>query len=162
MTTNSLNPALKSHLEAQCQFMAELSRKMLDTAQGLNTLNMRLAQDLLAEMTATNQRLLSAGDTAQMLSLTASHPQPGIDKLRDYQQQLSELLAGASRNIHSTTEAHLPATQCTAAAFADELVRKSAEEAEKAVQRQRALLQQLQSPPLAKDGAGMPEPQQAR
>ncbi|KAB8042788.1 phasin family protein [Janthinobacterium aquaticum] len=162
MTTNSLTPALKSHLEAQCQFMADLSRKMLDTAQGLNALNMRLAQDLIAEMTAANQRLLAAGDTAQMLSLTASHPQPGIDKLRDYQQQLSELLAGASRDIHSTAEAHLPATQCTAAAFADELVRKSAEETEKAAQRQRALLGQLQFSIPGNDGAGLPAPQQGR
>lgn len=161
MTTNSLTPALTSHLEAQCHFMAELSRKMFDTAQGLNALNMRLAQDLIAEMTAANQRLLAARDTDDMLSLAVSHAQPGVARLRNYQQQLSELLASASLGINSTAETHLPETRRTAAVFADELVRKTAEEAEKVARRQHELLAKLQFSMPGNDGAGTQPPQQA-
>lgn len=161
MTTNSLTPALKSHLEAQCHFMTELSRKMLDTAQGLNALNIRLAQELIEEMTAANRRLLAAGDASDVLSLALSHPQPGVDKLRDYQQQLSNLLANANRDIHSTAETHLPETSRTAAAFADELVRNTAQETEKAAQRQRELLGKIQFSAHGKDGDGAPAPRQA-
>lgn len=161
MTTSSLTPALQSHLAAQCHFMTELSRKMLDTAQGLNTLNMHLAQELIADMTAANARLLSAGGNDDMLTLALNHAQPGVDRLRQYQQQLASLLASASLDLKSTAETHLPETRRTAAAFADELVRTTAEETEKAAQRQCGLLEKLQFSALASNGAGAPS-QQAR
>ena len=48
-TPISLSPALKSHLETQCNFATDLSRKLFDTTQQLSELNLRLAQDLLQE-----------------------------------------------------------------------------------------------------------------
>lgn len=159
MTTNSLTPTLKSHLEAQCHFMAELSRKLLDTAQGLNALNMRLAQELIGELTAANAHLLAARGSDEVLSLMVGHVQPGVDKLQHYQQQLSDLLASANLDLKTMTDMHVPATQRTATAFADEMVRQTLAETEKAAQLQRGLLEQMQFSTQGSNGADIPPPQ---
>ncbi|WP_308922214.1 phasin family protein [Janthinobacterium sp. J1-1] len=140
MFTNSISPALQAHLDAQLNFVTELSRKMFDTALRLNELNMRLAQELLEEAATANQRILTARGGSEAMSLAASHLQPGSDKLRQYQQKLSHLMADANVEMNRTAEAHLPEASRTAVAFADELVRKTAEETEKATRRQREMI----------------------
>ncbi|MEG2029149.1 MAG: phasin family protein [Janthinobacterium sp.] len=153
MFTNSISPALKSHLEAQLNFITELSRKMFDTAQKVSELNMRLAQDMLQEISNANNQLLTARDTGELLSLAAAQMQPGADKLRQYQQQLSHLVANANVEMNRTAETHIPEASRTAAAFADEVVRKTAEETEKATQRQRELIEKMHAGARS-DGAG--------
>jgi phasin family protein len=157
MFTNSMppsfSPALKSHLEAQCNFATELSRKMFDTAQQLSELHLRLAQDLLQEWSSASQQLLCARDTGEFLSLAAAQLQPGSNKLRQYQQQLGNLVASANVEMNRTAENHLPETSRTAMAFADEVVRKTAEETEKATQRQREMIEKMHVTGLS-DGAG--------
>ena len=147
MSTNSLPPspipALKSHLEAQCNFATELSRKLFDTVQQLSELHLRLAQDLLQEWSSASQQLLCARDTGEFMSLAAAQLQPGSDKLRQYQQQLGNLVANANVEMNRTAENHLPEAGRTAVAFADELVRKTAEETEKATQRQREMIEKM-------------------
>ena len=147
MFTNSMSPsfspALKSHLEAQCNFATELSRKMFDTVQQLSELHLRLAQDLLQEWSSASQQLLCARDTGEFMSLAAAQVQPGGDKLRQYQQQLGNLVANANVEMNRTAENHLPEAGRTAVAFADELVRKTAEETEKATQRQREMIEKM-------------------
>ena len=71
-TPPSLSPALKSHLETQCNFATELSRKLFDAAQQLSELHLRLAQDLLQEWSNASQQLLSARDTGEFVSLAAA------------------------------------------------------------------------------------------
>ena len=139
----SLSPALKSHLEAQCNFAAELSRKMFDTVQQLSELHLRRAQDLLQEWSSASQQLLCARDTGEFMSLAAAQVQPGGDKLRQYQQQLGNLVANANVEMNRTAENHLPEASRTAVAFADEVVRKTAEETEKATQRQREMIEKM-------------------
>lgn len=153
MFTNSISPALKSHLEAQLNFITELSRKMFNTAQKVSELNMRLAQDMLQEISNANNQLLTARDTGELLSLAAAQMQPGADKLRQYQQQLSHLVANANVEMNRTAETHIPEASRTAAAFADEVVRKTAEETEKATQRQRELIEKMHAGARS-DGAG--------
>ena len=153
MFTNSISPALQSHLEAQCNFINELSRKMFDTAQRVNELNMRLLQDLLQEMTTASQRIVMARDAGDAMITAASHVQPGADKFLRYQQQLSSLLTHGYVEINRTAETHVPVASRTAVAYADELVRKTAEETEKATQRQRDLLQKMHVDAHS-DGAG--------
>ena len=147
MFTNSMSPsfspALKSHLEAQCNFATELSRKMFDTVQQLSELHLRLAQDLLQEWSSASQQLLCARDTGEFMSLAAAQVQPGGDKLRQYQQQLGNLVANANVEMNRTAENHLPEASRTAVAFADEVVRKTAEETEKATQRQREMIEKM-------------------
>lgn len=139
----SLSPALKSHLEAQCHFATELSRKMFDTAQQLSELHLRLAQDLLQQWSSASQQLLCARDTGEFMSLAAAQLQPGSNKLQQYQHQLGNLVANASVEMNRTAENHLPEASRTAVAFADEVVRKTAEETEKATQRQREMIEKM-------------------
>ena len=149
----SLSPALKSHLETQCNFATELSRKLFDTAQQLGELHLRLAQDLLQEWNSASQQLLCARDTGEFMSLAAAQLQPGSDKLRQYQQQLGNLVANANVEMNRTAETHIPEASRTAVAFADELVRKTAEETEKATQRQREIIEKMHATGRH-DGAG--------
>lgn len=153
MFTNSISPALQAHLDAQLNFVTELSRKMFDTALRVNELNMRLAQELLEEVATANHRMLTARGGSEAMSLAASHLQPGSDKLRQYQQKLSHLIADANVEINRTAENHLPEASRTAVAFADELVRKTAEETEKAAQRQREMIDKMHVGAQS-DGAG--------
>ena len=164
--TPSLSPALKSHLEAQLNFATELSRKLFDTAQQMSELHLRLAQDLLQEWGRASQQLLCARDTGEFMSLAAAQLQPGSDKLRQYQQQLGNLVANANVEMNRAAETHIPEASRTAAAFADEVVRKTAEETEKATQRQRELIEKMHAGDH-RDGAGRkrdtsPQPDQAR
>ena len=149
----SLSPALKSHLEAQGNFATELSRKLFDTAQQLSELHLRLAQDLLQEWNSASQQLLCARDTGEFMSLAAAQLQPGSNKLRQYQQQLGNLVANAHVEMNRTAENHLPEASRTAVAFADEVVRKTAEETEKATQCQREMIEKMHATGRH-DGAG--------
>jgi len=152
MFTNSISPALQAHLDARLDFVTELSRKMFDTALRVNELNMHLAQELLEEATSANQRMLTARGSEAM-SAVASQVQPGTDRLRQYQQKLSHLMADANVEMNRTAETHLPEASRTAVAFADELVRKTAEETEKAAQRQREIIDKMHVGAQS-DGAG--------
>ena len=143
MFTNSISPALQAHLDARLNFVTELSRKMFDTALRVNELNTRLAQELLEEAASANQRILTARGGSEAMSAVASQVQPGTDKLRQYQQKLSHLMADANVEMNRTAETHLPEASRTAVAFADELVRKTAEETEKAAQRQREIIDKM-------------------
>ncbi|MGK5030416.1 phasin family protein [Janthinobacterium sp. DSP2-3-3] len=149
----SLSPALKSHLETQCNFATELSRKLFDTTQQLGELHLRLAQDLLQEWNSASQQLLCARDAGEFMSLAAAQVQPGSNKLRQYQQQLGNLVASAHVEMNRTAENHLPEASRTAVAFADEVVRKTAEETEKATQRQREIIEKMHATGRH-DGAG--------
>ena len=157
MSTNSLPPspipALKSHLEAQCNFAMELSRKLFDTAQQLSGLHLRLAQDLLQEWSSASQQLLCARDTGEFMSLAAAQFQPGSNKLRQYQQRLGNLVASANVEMNRTAQYHLPEASRTAVAFAEEVARKTAAETEKATQRQRDMIEKMHAMEH-RDGAG--------
>ena len=166
MFTNSISPALKSHLETQLNFASELSRKMVDTAQQMSELHLRLVQDLFQEWSRASQQLLCARDAGEFMSLAAAQLQPGSDKLRQYQQQLGNLVAHANVEMNRTAETHIPEASRTAVAFADEVVRKTAEETEKATQRQRELIEKMHAGGH-RDGAGQGrdtgrQPEQAR
>ncbi|MFZ4876678.1 phasin family protein [Janthinobacterium sp. Mn2066] len=142
MFPTSISPALKSHLQAQLDFAADLSRKLVDTAQQVSELNLRAVQEMLEEFNQTHQQMLAARDPSEFFSLALNQMQPA-GKLQRYQQQLSHLVANAHVEMNRTAETHLPETSRTAAAFADEVVRKTAEETEKATQRQRDLIEKM-------------------
>ena len=68
---------------------------------------------------------------------------PAGGKWRQYQQQLGKLVANANVEMNRAAETHMPEASRTAVAFADEVVRKTAEETEKATQRQRELIEKM-------------------
>lgn len=134
---------MKSHMEVQLSFINDLSRKMFDTAQRISQLNLNLAQDLVQEANTTNSHLVGARDVAEFASVATTQLHPAAEKLRNYQQQLTNVVANGNVELTRTAEQHLPEASRTAAAVADELVRKASEETEKATQRQRDAIDRM-------------------
>jgi len=132
----SVNPAVRSHIEAQSAFLNELSQTVSRSFQQLFQLNMQLGQTLLEAATFTAQRMLTADHPADALSAAASRAQPASDSLRSYQQHLSQLAATTQVDLSRASEQHVQETSRTARALADEVTRVSAEEADKSLRQQ--------------------------
>lgn len=159
MFTQAITPAIRSHLEVQLAFLTDLCRKAFDTAQKISELNLRLAQELIEEMTSTNHQLMASKDATEFASVATNRIPPSIEKMRNYQQRLSNLMANANAEMTRSAESHLPEASRTAAAVADEIVRAASDETEKATQRQRAAIDQMnEAARRGTNGAGQQQP----
>ena len=139
-------PALKSHMEAQFAFMSDLSKKMFDGFQKIQQLNIQVAQTLIEESISNTQQLIQSNSPTDYLSVAASNVQPAAEKLRAYQQHLSNITAGMQVELSRAAEQHVPQTTRTAAAVAEEVVRRGAEETDKVAERQKAVFEKLTKP----------------
>ena len=139
-------PALKSHLDAQFSFMADLSKKMFDGIQRVQQLNVQVAQTVMEEAINSTHQIIESNSATEYLSVAASQVQPVAEKVRAYQQHLSNIAAGVQVELSKTAETHVPETTRTAAAVAEEVVRRGAEETDKATQRQKAVFEKLTKP----------------
>lgn len=133
---HSVNPAVRSHLDAQTAFLNELSKTVSHAFQQMFQLNMQLGQTVLEQATVTVQRMMSADHPTDALSAAASRAQPATDMLRSYQQQLSQLAAATQVDLSRASEQHVQETSRTARALASEVTRVSAEEADKNLRQQ--------------------------
>lgn len=132
----AVTPAVRSHIEAQTAFLNELSQTISRSLQQVFQLNMQLGQTLLEETTSTAQRMLATERPTDALSAAASRAQPATDKLRSYQQQLSQLAASTQVDLTRVAEQHGQETSRTARALADEVTRVSVEETDKRLRQQ--------------------------
>lgn len=139
-------PALKSHLEAQFSFLADLSRKMFDGVQRIGQLNVQVAQTVMEEAINSTHQMIESNTPTEYISVAASQVQPVAEKMRAYQQHLSNIAAGVQVELSKTAEEHVPETTRTAAAVAEEVVRRGAEETDKVTQRQKAAFDKLTKP----------------
>lgn len=153
--TQPMTPASKAHLEAQYSLMSDMSQKLFDTAQKINELNIQVAKTVLEESLSNMQQVLVAKDPYEALSIAASQAQPAAEKVRAYQQHLTNIAARTQVDLAKTAESHVPNTSRTAAAMADEVARTATEETEKATLRQKAAMDRLTNPIVkASDGKG--------
>lgn len=136
----SVTPAVRSHIDAQTAFLNEVSHTISRSWQQVFQLNMRLGQTLLEETTSTAQRMLTAEQPTDALSAAAIRAQPATDKLRSYQQQLSEIAATTQVDLTRITEQHGQETSRTARALADEVTRVSVEETDKSLRQQEEVM----------------------
>jgi len=132
----SVHPAIRSHVDAQTAFMNALSQSMSGSVQQVYQLNMQLGQSLLEEVAGMARHMLSAGRPTDALSAAAAHVQPGTDRLRVYQQQLSQLAAAAQVDLSRVTEQHVQETSRTARALADDVTRATTEATDKHLRQQ--------------------------
>lgn len=146
MLSETITPAVKSHLEAQLSFYNDITKRMFDSAQQIVELHLHLSQTFIDELMAASQQLLSAKDPAEFASIMATQTQPAVEKVRAYQQRLSSILAGTQAELTKAAETHMPETSRTAVAVADELMRKASEETEKATQRQKEVIERIGKP----------------
>jgi phasin family protein len=129
----SVNPAVRSHIDAQMAFFNELSETMSRSFQKVLQLNMQLGQTMLAEAASTGQHMLTATERP---TDGASRAQPAADKLRAYQQELSQLFASTQVDLSRVSERHVQETSRTACALADDLTRATVEETDKGLRQQ--------------------------
>lgn len=147
------SPAARAHIEAQYSLFTDMSRKIFDSAQKINELNIQVAKTMMEETLNSTQQVLVAKDPLEALSVATSQAQPTAEKIRAYQQHLNNIAAGAQVDLARSAESHVPQTSRTAAALADEVARTASEQTEQATQRQRAVMEKLTNP-IAPNKAG--------
>ncbi|MBZ2207071.1 phasin family protein [Massilia soli] len=119
------NPALRSHFDTQVNFFTELAQRSVDSARQLSELNLRLAQQLMEESISTSRQLLACSDPLQAGNVALRAMEPLARHLRQYQQQLVDLVSGAQVALTHTAETHIPEAGRSAAALADDMARRS-------------------------------------
>lgn len=144
--SQSVNPAVRTHLDAQTAFMNDMSKSLFQSFQQMCDLNIKLAQTMLEETTLAGQQILTADRQTEVLSAAASRAQPASEKLRAYQQHISRLAADAQVELARVTEHHAQNTARTARALADEVARTTTEEAERGLRKQQEIVQQFVDP----------------
>lgn len=151
-----LAPSARAHLESQFAFASEMSKQLFNAAQRINELNIQIAQASMQETLANTREVFSTQDPYDALSVAASQVPPTAERIRAYQQQLTDIAARTQVELAKTAETHVPETSRTASAVADEVARRAAEETQKATQRQRAILEKVGSPiPKPEGGKGV-------
>lgn len=125
MQSPANNPALRSHFETQVNFFTELAQRGFDSARQLGELNIRLGQQMMEESITTGRQMLSCSDPYQASTLALRRMEPVAQHLRAYQQQLMTLVAGAQAGLTQAAETHIPEAGRSAAAFADDMARRS-------------------------------------
>ena len=144
--SQSVTPAVRTHLDAQMSFANDVSKSLFRSFQQLCDLNIQLTQTMLEETHITGQKLLTADRQTEALSLAASRAQPATEKLRAYQQHISRVAADAQVELARVTEQHVQETSKTARALADEVNRVATEETERSIRTQQDSLSRFTDP----------------
>ena len=121
------NPLMRSGLDAQLDFMTELTRRSYDAMRKLSELNMHLAQQMLQDATDVSRNMLGCSNPVQMMAVAVRVVQPTTEHMRHYQQQLFGMLSGVQLEITRTAETLAPQASRYAAAMAESLAHDSAE-----------------------------------
>lgn len=150
--SQSVTPAVRTHIDAQVNFMNELSKSLFQSFQQLIDLNIQLTQTMLEEATNTSQQMLTADRQTDVISAAASRAQPATEKLRAYQQHISRVAADAQVQLARVTEEHVQETSRTARALADEVARVATEETERSMRTQQENMRKF-TDPFAQNGA---------
>jgi phasin family protein len=148
----SVNPSLRSHVDAQVAFFNELSQTISRSFQQVGQLNMQLTQALLEQATQAGQHWLTAERATEAMSVAASHAQPATDTLRAYRQHLSQIASATQVDLTQVAERHAPETSRTARALADDVTRAAVEETNKTMRQQEDILKSYRDP-FEQDGA---------
>ena len=124
----SINPAVRTHVDAQTAFLNDMSKSLFRSFQQMCDLNIQLVQTMLEETTLAGKQVLSADRQSELLSAATSRTQPAADKLRAYQHHIARLAADAQVELARVTEQHVQNTTRTARALADEVARDATEQ----------------------------------
>ena len=158
----AVNPALKTHVDAQTAFLNDVSKSMFKSFQQICDLNIQLIQTMIEETSLAGKQVLSADRQADLLSAATARAQPATDKLRAYHQHISRLAADAQVDIARVTEQHVQNTTRTARALADEVARDATEQTERGLRAQQETVQKFSDPFLRSgDGAAAPSQRSA-
>ncbi|MBC7685033.1 MAG: TIGR01841 family phasin [Bdellovibrionales bacterium] len=118
--------ATQQRLEAQFNFMTELTRTSYDAMRQLSALNMQLVQQVMDDSAEASRQLAACRDPVQFATVAANAAQPLVLHLRSYQEQLIGMLTGAQVELTRGAEAFIPEGVRYASAMAQTMVRESA------------------------------------
>jgi phasin family protein len=144
--SQAVTPAVRSHLEAQTNFLNDISKSLFRSFQQVVELNIQLAQTMLEESATAGQQMLTSERHTDAIGAAASRAQPATDKLRAYQQHISRVAADAQVDLTRVTEDHVQKTTQTARALADEVARVATEETERGMRKQEDTMRQFSDP----------------
>ena len=123
------NSPLQSGIDAQANFMTELTRRSYDSMRKLSELNLHFGQQLTQDCVAATRQILSCSDPFHMAATFAKAVQPAAQHLRSYQQQLIRMLTGSQLELVRDAESMLPAGGRYAAALAQAMADEALAEA---------------------------------
>jgi phasin family protein len=144
--SQSVTPAVRTHLDAQTAFMNDMSKSLFQSFQQMCNLNIQLVQTMLEETALASQQILTADRQTEVLSAAASRAQPTTEKLRAYQQHISRLAADAQVELARVTEEHVQNTTRTARQLADEVARTASEDTQRGLRQGQDTLQRFVDP----------------
>ncbi|MES3023415.1 MAG: phasin family protein [Pseudomonadota bacterium] len=124
--------AMRSQMESQLNFMSELTATSVDSLRKLSELNMHWTQQFVEGAFNASRQLLACSDAFQVGSTMMNQIQPATDRLRHYQEQFMNVLAGAQIDLTRAAEHHMPEAGLSAAALAAALLQQGAGGAESA------------------------------
>ena len=119
------NPVIRSGLDAQVDFLTELTRRSYEAVRKLSELNLRFAQQAMQDLADASRNILSCTDPLQMPAAAVKSAQPVGEHLRDYQRQLFNFLSGAQLELTRSAETFAPQASRYATAMAESLARDS-------------------------------------
>jgi len=144
--SQSVTPAVRTHLDAQTAFMNDMSKSLFQSFQQMCNLNIQLVQTMLEETALAGQQVMTAERQTEVLSAAASRAQPATEKLRAYQQHISKVAADAQVELARVTEQHVQNTTRTARQLADEVARTATEETQRGLRQGQDTLQRFSDP----------------
>jgi hypothetical protein len=127
---------VKTHIDAQTEYLNDVSRSMFHSFQQMCALNIQLAQAMFEETAMAGRQLMKADQQSDVVTAAAERAQPASEKLRTWQHHMARLAADAQVELARVTEQHAQHTARTARALADEVARTTSEQAERGIQAQ--------------------------
>ncbi|HEY0064041.1 MAG TPA: phasin family protein [Telluria sp.] len=103
MPSYSSRTPFQPGLEAQVNFMTELTRQTSDSVRKLSELNLQLALQLMQDSFDATGRLMACSNPLQLSGVASQAVQPAFEHLREYQQQLVRVLSGAQIDLTRAT-----------------------------------------------------------
>ena len=119
------NPLMRSGLDAQVNFLTELTRRSYDAMRKLSELNLQFAQQVMQDIADTSRNILSCTDPLQVSAAAAKCAQPASEHLQNYQRQLFGVLSGVQLELTRSAETFAPQASRYATAMAESLAHDS-------------------------------------
>lgn len=135
-----ITPAIQDFMNAQYALYSDMSERAFQSVKKINELNVQAATSVMEDSLRSVQQVMVAQDPYEAASIAAAQAQPTAEKLRNYQQELTNIAANTQAELAKTAESHVPNASRTAAAVADEVARNAKEQTEKSVARQKAAI----------------------
>jgi phasin family protein len=139
---SSVAPAIASQVNAQVNFLTEVSQKMIDATQQLSALNLQVAKAVLEEAATNTRQVLSANNRSEAFSAVSSQTQPTLEKVRAYQQHVQRIVTDAQADVAKSIQAYVPEATRATQEVVQTVAKRATEQTASVVQRQQDAVDQ--------------------